>query len=68
MAGTGLALAPELLAAATRPADPKTWALLADTHVAADTTKLARGINMADHFRAVSKELLALPKRPARLS
>src|SRR5216110_2410347 len=63
-AGAGLALRPGLLAA-TRPADPDFWALLSDTHLAADRAQLGREINMADHFTTVSRELLALPKRPA---
>jgi 3',5'-cyclic AMP phosphodiesterase CpdA len=62
--GTALALSPSLLAAAKR-ADPNSWALLADTHLAADRGLVARGINMTDHFTTVSRELLALPKRPA---
>jgi len=64
LAGAGLALAPGLQAA-TRRGDPDSWALLADTHIAGDTAKVARGINMTEHFRAVSREVLALPKRPA---
>ncbi len=63
-AGAGLALSPRL-AAATRPADANSWALLADTHLAADRALLERGINMTDHFTSVSRELLSLPKRPA---
>src|SRR5690349_9220983 len=65
LAGAGLVLAPEWLSAATRQEDPKSWVLLADTHLAADTAKVSRSVNMADHFNAVAKELLALPKRPA---
>ena len=64
IAGAGLAFAPDLLAARRR-ADPNSWALMADTHIAADPTKMARGINMAGHLRTVSAELLAFPKRPA---
>lgn len=60
----GLGLCPELLAAAKRT-DPNSWALLADTHIAGDAAAVARGINMTDHFKQVSRELLALPKRPA---
>jgi Icc protein len=60
----GLALSPSLLAA-TRHVDANSWALLADLHIAADATKIARGINMTEHFQTVSKELLALPRRPA---
>jgi 3',5'-cyclic AMP phosphodiesterase CpdA len=48
-----------------RRTDAKSWALLADTHLAADAAKVSRGVNMAEHFRAVSQELLALSKRPA---
>jgi Icc protein len=62
--GAALALSPSLLAAARRT-DPNSWALLADTHLAADPKRVARGINMTDHFTKVSRELLALPRRPA---
>lgn len=62
--GAALALSPDLLAAAKRT-DLNSWALLADTHLAADRGLVARGINMTDHFTSVSRELLALPKRPA---
>jgi 3',5'-cyclic-AMP phosphodiesterase len=59
-----LALSPSLLAE-TKPSDPNSWALLADTHLAADRGLVARGINMTDHFVTVSRELVGLPKRPA---
>ena len=62
--GAALALSPRLLAAAKRT-DPNSWALLADIHIAADRTQIARGINMTDHLTKVSTELLALPKNPA---
>ena len=62
--GAALALSPSLLAAA-KPTDPDSWALLSDTHLAADRTLKAHGINMTDHFTSVSRELLALPKSPA---
>jgi 3',5'-cyclic-AMP phosphodiesterase len=62
--GAALALSPSLLAASKRT-DPNSWALLADTHLAADPNLVARKINMTDHFTTVSRELLALPKRPA---
>jgi len=57
-------LGPELHAE-SKATDPNAWALLSDTHLAADRTKLGRGINMADHFTSVSRELRDLPKRPA---
>jgi hypothetical protein len=62
-AGTGAALAPNLFAEA-KPVDENFWALLSDTHLAADRTHIERGINMARHFETVSRELLALEKRP----
>jgi Icc protein len=62
--GAALALSPSLLGAAKRT-DPNSWALLSDPHLAADRGLMARGINMTDHFTSVSRELLALPKRPA---
>jgi calcineurin-like phosphoesterase family protein len=62
--GAALALSPSLLAAAKR-ADPNSWALLADPHLAADRGLVMRGVNMADHFTTVAGELLALPERPA---
>jgi Icc protein len=63
-AGAGLTLVPELLAGA-KQADPDTWALLSDIHVAADRALKVRGINMTEHFRAVCGEVLALPRLPA---
>jgi Icc protein len=39
--------------------------LLSDTHLAADKSLVSRGVNMADHFQQVARELVALPKRPA---
>src|SRR5438876_8849197 len=63
-ATAGLALSPKLFAA-SRKTDRDSWALLADTHLAADRATLGRGINMADHFTTVSSELLSLSKSPA---
>lgn len=62
--GAALALSPRLLAA-EKSTDPDSWALLSDIHLAADRRLVARGINMTDHFTSVSRELLALPQRPA---
>jgi Icc protein len=64
VAGAGLTLSPSLLAAA-RQTDANSWALLADTHIAADRAIVARGINMTGHFKTVSQELLNLPQSPA---
>jgi len=60
----GVAFAPSLFAA-SKKIDPNSWALLSDIHLAADRAKIARNINMVEHFATVSKELLSLPKRPA---
>ncbi|MCX6891273.1 MAG: metallophosphoesterase, partial [Verrucomicrobiota bacterium] len=64
--GAALAFGPALMAAGKRT-DPDSWALLSDIHLAADPALLARGINMTDHFNRVTREVLALPKRPAGL-
>lgn len=37
--------------------DPDLWALLADTHIAADRATVARGINMTDHLIAVGGQV-----------
>jgi len=63
-AGAGLALSRDLFAA-TKKTDSDFWALLSDTHLAADHKQLGNGINMAEHFKQVSLDLLSLPKRPA---
>ncbi|HOC56562.1 MAG TPA: metallophosphoesterase [Verrucomicrobiota bacterium] len=62
--GAALALAPELFAA-TKRSDPDSWALLSDIHLSADASMVQRGISMTDHFGCVTRELLALRKRPA---
>lgn len=62
--GAGLAITPDLLAA-VKPPDADSWALLSDSHLAADQSFRFRGINMVDHFKIVSQELLGLSKRPA---
>ena len=64
LTGAGLMLAPAAFAALRR-VDRNSWALLADAHIAADPAKVARDINMTEHFTTVAKELLALPHRPA---
>ena len=48
-----------------KPADPNSWALLSDTHVAGDRAKVLREINMAEHFETAVREVVALPQRPA---
>jgi len=65
-AAAGLALKPSLLADA-KHINPDSWALFSDIHLAGDTTQIQRGVNMADHFTTVSRELLELAERPAAL-
>jgi Icc protein len=64
LAGAGILLHRDLLAA-TKPVDEHFWALFSDTHIAADRATLGRGINMTDHLQAVTREVIALPSRPA---
>src|SRR4030095_10516870 len=63
-AGAALGVHPSLIAAAKRP-DEHAWALLSDTHLAANRELMARGINMTEHFISVSRDVMAQPKRPA---
>jgi len=65
-AAAGLALKPSLFAD-TKPVNPDAWALFSDIHLAGDTTQIQRGVNMAEHFETVSRELLGLAERPAAL-
>jgi 3',5'-cyclic-AMP phosphodiesterase len=65
VAGAGLSCAPGLFAAEMRRTDANSWALLADTHIAADAMKVEKTVNMANHLKAVSQEVLALPERVA---
>lgn len=64
MAAAGLALAPRLLAA-TRQTDADFWALLSDTHIAADPKHISHGVNMTDHLTAVTREIAGLSQNPA---
>ena len=64
VAGAGFALTPELFAESRRT-DPNAWAFFSDTHIAADPAKIARDINMTEHLQSATREVLALPQRPA---
>jgi Icc protein len=66
LAGAGLTLAPQLHAAMRRT-DASSFALLADTHIAAEAAKVHRGVNMSEHFRSVAREIVGLPERAARV-
>ena len=64
LAGAGLAFAPQLHAAMRRT-DATSFALLADTHIAADVAKIMRNVNMTDHFKTVAQEIVGLKQRAA---
>jgi len=63
-AGLGLVLAPSLHAG-RRKTDPDSWALLADTHISADPTRVYQGVNLAGNLSTVLREILALKQNPA---
>src|ERR1700722_2548809 len=62
-AGVSLLTIPSLRAAGSK-ADPDRWALLSDTHIAADPEATKRDVNMAAHLRASIAEVLALSTPP----
>ncbi len=53
-------------AARNRKHDSNTFALLSDVHIDADGERVARGIKMTEHLETVTREMLALPVRPAK--
>ncbi len=64
LAGAGLALTPHV-SAAMRRTDANSWALLADTHIAADLAAVKSKVVMADHLKAAAREIVGLPRRAA---
>jgi Icc protein len=62
-AGAGLLIIPALRAAGSK-ANPDRWALLSDTHIAADPAATKLDVNMAGHLRAAIAEVLALSTPP----
>jgi hypothetical protein len=62
-AGVGLGCAPHLLAEERRT-NPNSCILLADTHIAAEATKINKSVNMTDHLVAVSNAVLKVSERP----
>ena len=64
LTGAGLALTPQL-SAAMRRTDANSWALLADTHIAADPATVKSKVVMADHFKTAAREIVGLPQRAA---
>jgi 3',5'-cyclic AMP phosphodiesterase CpdA len=66
LAGAGLLVRGRGFAAQTTgPVDPHTWALLSDTHIAADRAKVNREVAMAAHLEAVVRDVLAQSRRPS---
>lgn len=65
LAGAGLMFSRQLWAVTKKPVDEHFWALFSDTHIAADRAALGRGINMTEHLKAITSEVIALPSRPA---
>ena len=63
-AATGLALAPRLLADG-KETNGDFWALLSDTHIAADRAQFSHDINMTDHLNLAARDLTAFPQLPA---
>ncbi|MBS0210382.1 MAG: metallophosphoesterase [Planctomycetes bacterium] len=61
------ALAIRDLCAAERGTNPRRFALLSDTHIAADAARVLRDVCMADNLRNVLTQVLALDERPAGL-
>ncbi len=59
-ASAGLLIVPSLH---TAEGDPDLWALLSDTHIAADRAELNRGVNMTAHLETAVQSVLA--SRPA---
>jgi Icc protein len=55
----------ERIVQAADSAETSTWALISDTHVAADPATISRKVNMADNLRKAVAEIIALPKKPA---
>jgi Icc protein len=64
LAGASLAIAPQLHAAMRRT-DATSFALLADPHIAADPTRVTRGVNLTSHFQTATREIVGLPQRAA---
>src|SRR3954451_4365370 len=43
-----------------KPAVPERWALLSDTHIAADPQQTSRGVKMAEQLRRAVEDVLAM--------
>lgn len=65
LAAASSLLIPDALHAAGEPVDPHRFALLSDTHIAADLAAVLRGVTMAEHLRKAVADVAALSPRPA---
>ncbi len=65
LAGGAAVLAAQTVGAAEPESAGEWWALLSDTHIAADPAAIARGVNMFDNLNRVIDQVLAEPSRPA---
>jgi len=65
LAATASLLTFPSLRAAQSDADPDRWALLSDTHIAADRAAILRNVNMTEHLEGAVKGVLALGAKPA---
>lgn len=63
-ASLGLAFGPYLLSAQEPEADPHRFALLSDTHIAANPAARERGVVMYDHLQQVCDELIKSSPSP----
>ncbi len=61
---SGLALAPRL-SAADKETDADFWALISDTHIAANRALVAHHCNMTDNLGAATRDLISMPQLPA---
>jgi 3',5'-cyclic AMP phosphodiesterase CpdA len=64
LAGSAGAALASPLWAGQRSANPDTWALLSDVHIAADPEFTARGVKMSAHLRQAVNEVLGLSELP----
>ena len=66
LAGAATALAPSSYAGLFgKSRDKHTFAFFSDTHIAADTATVQRGVNMADNLAACVRELTMWRVKPA---
>lgn len=65
LVGAACASHPRLSTATTTPSDTHTWALIADTHIAAAADKVWLNANMAENLGRIAEEILRGGARPS---